>query len=75
MLYSISSASQMPYETLYEDHIDGAQYFKLRVKYGAHHVLPPIHEKLQLISKAEIALQQKRIKKRSWKYWLSRMLT
>jgi hypothetical protein len=75
MLYSITSASQMSYETLYEQHINGNEYWKLRMKYEAHYVLPPIHEKLQLLSRNEIIQNRKRKKNRSWKYWLSRLLT
>ena len=75
MLYSITAASQMPYETLYEQHVDGIEYWKLRTKYESHRIFPPIHEKLQLQSREYIAQHQTRNKKRSWKYWLSRLLT
>ena len=75
MLYSVTSASLMPYETLYDYHIDGTKYFELRTKYGANHVFPPIHEKLRLLSRDEVAQQQKRRPKRNWKYWISRIMT
>jgi hypothetical protein len=79
MLYSITSASQMSSETLYEYHINGTEYHLLREQYETQSILSPIHEKLQLLSKDEIIYQQqhpiKKPFKQQWKYWLSRYLT
>jgi Delta24-sterol reductase len=73
MLYSITAASQMTAETLYEHHVDGAAYQELRTKYGAHDIFTPLHEKFQL-SYGKDGSHPTDTPPRGWKYWLSRYL-
>jgi Delta24-sterol reductase len=75
MLYSITAASQMTAQTLYEHHVDGAAYQELRNKYGAQGIFTPLHEKFQLSFDVDGShATDFRPPPRGWKYSLSRYL-
>ena len=70
MLYSQTT---MTAEGLYNQHVDGQAYHRLREQYDPNGVFPALHEKLQLRSSTENGVGDT-TSPRSLKYWISRLL-